>query len=187
MFIPFIPHVWYDKTHIFWIRSTIIWYWLSFITFIIRLVPYIGWWGYVSEIYLILNIRYFFLNALLVHSQVVINFYHYCRITIFQAKNSKTKKNNIEKYKSPFPWFIIRNLPNCFVEFVISSNTDELSRRYIGLKIFRISKFLCIPIVYPANLVPFPLNITMFQLWNSWHLDLNTEWALWYIPEPKPL
>ena len=27
----------------------------------------------------------------------------------------------------------------------------------------------------------------MFLLWNSWDLDLNMEWDLLYIPEPKIL
>ena len=52
---------------------------------------------------------------------------------------------------------------------------------------FRICKSLCISIKYQAIIVSFPLNRQMFPLWNSWHLNLNLELGLWYIPEPKIL
>ena len=64
------------------------------------------------------------------------NFFHYYKITICQAKNFKTMKNNLEKHIAPFPWIIIMNEPNCFGEFVISRNTYGLSRQYSGLKNF---------------------------------------------------
>ena len=34
---------------------------------------------------------------------IVINFVHSCKITICQAKNSKAREKNIEKYITPFP------------------------------------------------------------------------------------
>ena len=113
-----------------------IWYWHFFITFVIRLVPYICWWRYVWYQSLIINIRDFFLNAILGHSQIEIKFVYSCKITICQAKNSNTRENNIEKFIAPLPWLIIMNIPNCFGEFVISINNDELSRKYSGLKNF---------------------------------------------------
>ena len=57
----------------------------------------------------------------------------------------------------------------------------------VAWRTFRIRNYLCTPMKYPAILVPFPLNRPMFILWNSWYLDLNMEWGLWYIPEPKIL
>ena len=136
MFLPFIPRSWYEKTYIFWIQGTIFWYWIFFITFVIWIIPNIGWWRYVREKSLIINIRYCFLNSLLGNYRIVINFVRLCKITIFQAKNSKTRKNNLEKYISPFPWLIITNVPNSFGEFGISRNTDEFSRWYSVLKKF---------------------------------------------------
>ena len=62
--------------------------------------------------------------------------FHYCIITIFQAKNSKTRKQNVEKYIAPFPWLIIVDIPNPFVKISIGMNTDEFCRWYIGLKKF---------------------------------------------------
>ena len=79
---------------------------------------------------------YFFLNALLGNYQIVINFVYSCKITIFQAKKSKTRKNNLEKYITPFLWLIIMNILYCFGEFGISRNNDEFSRQYSGLKKF---------------------------------------------------
>ena len=134
MFLPFIPQAWYDKTNIFWIQSTIIWCWLFFINFVIWLDPYIGSWWHVREQSLITNIRYCFLNALLGRSRIEIKFVHSCKINIFQAKNSKTSKDYLEKYIAHFPWLVVMNIPNCFGEFGIISNNDEFSRLYSGLK-----------------------------------------------------
>ena len=136
MFLPFIPKAIYDKTNIFRIQGTIIWYWLLFTTFVIRHVPYIGWWRYVRENSLIIKIWSCFLNALLGHSRIVINFVHNWNITICQAKNSKARKNNLDKYTTSLQWLIIMNVFYCFGEFDISSNTDEFSRLYSGLKNF---------------------------------------------------
>ena len=57
-------------------------------------------------------------------------------ITICQAKNYKTRKNNIEKYIAPLPRLIIMNIPNCFVKTIIGRNTDELYKGYSKLKNF---------------------------------------------------
>ena len=124
------------KTNIVWICSTIIWYLLFFITFVIQLVLYIGWWQYVWEEFLITNTRDCFLNALLGNSRIVIHFFHSCTINISQAKNSKTRKNNLDNYIAPFPWLIVINIPNCLVKFVIGRNNDELCRRCSGLDNF---------------------------------------------------
>ena len=78
----------------------------------------------------------FFLNALLGHSQILINFFRSLKITIFQANNSKTKKRNPEKYIAAFPLLIIVNVLYCFGESGISRNTDEFSILYSGLKNF---------------------------------------------------
>ena len=136
MFLYFIPQVWYNKTYIFWIRSIIIWYWLLFVTFVMWLAPYIGWGRYVWEEFLIINIRYCFLNELLGHYKIVINFLNSCTITIFQENNSNTRKRNLERYIAPFPWLIVMNIPNLFVKLVIGRNNDELFRQYSGLKNF---------------------------------------------------
>ena len=136
MFLPFIPKSRYDKTNIFRIQGTIIWYWLFFITFVIGRFPYIGWWQYVRENSLIIKIWFCFLNSLLVHYLIVIIFFHSCKNTICQAKNSKTSKNNIEKYITLLPWLIIMNVLYCFGEFGISKNNDEFSRWCIGLNNF---------------------------------------------------
>ena len=187
MFLYFIPQLWYDKTYIFQIRSKIILYLLIFVTFYIWLIPYIGWWGYVWEEFMIINIRDCFLNALLGHSLIVIIFSHSSTIPIFQAKISKTRKQNIEKYISPFPWLIINNLPNCSGEFLLLGILKSYADYIVAWRTFCIRKYLCIPIKYPAILVSFTLNIPMFLLWEYWDLDLNMEWGLWYIPEPKIL
>ena len=134
--------------------------------------------------YPIINIRDCFLNALLVHSRIVIIVFHSCNITTCQAKNSKTRRNYIEKYIAPLPWLIIMNVPNWFCEFVIGRN-NYFSRQYSGLKNFTHLQSLCIPMKYPSILVSFPLNRPMFLLWNLWDLDLNMEWGLWYILEVK--
>ena len=136
MFLSLIPQVWHEKTFIVWILSIIIWYWLFFLTFVIWIVSYIGWWWYVWEECMIINIRYIFLNAMIGNSQIVIKFVHYCTITICQANNSKTMKNNIESYIAPLPWLIVMNIPNWFVKFVIGRNTDEICIWYSGLKNF---------------------------------------------------
>ena len=120
-------------------------YWLFFLTFVIWLVPYISWWKYVWEDFMIINIRDCFLNALLGHYQIVINFFRSWMITICQAKNSKTRKYNIEKYIAPFSWFIVMNIPNCFVKNIIGRNTDELCRQYSGLKNFLYTQFPVYP------------------------------------------
>ena len=78
----------------------------------------------------------FFLNCLLGRYQIVIYFVHTYMITICQAKNSHTRKNNLEKYIAPFPRLIIMNIPNCFVKFVIVRNTDEFCRGCSILKNF---------------------------------------------------
>ena len=136
MFLSLIPQLWYDKTYIVWICSIIIWYWLFFVIFVIWLIPYIGWWQYVWEEFMIINIRDFFLNTLLGHSWIVINFVRYCTINIFQAKNSMTRKQNVKKYIAILPWLIFMNITDWFFKFVIGRNNDELYRRYSGLKSF---------------------------------------------------
>ena len=136
MFLPFIPQARYDKTILFRIKGTIFWYLLFFITFVIINVPYIGWWRYVRKNSLIIKIWSFLLNPLIGNYWIVINFLHYCKITINQAKNSKARKNNLEKYITPLPWLIIMNVLYCFGEFGISRNTNELSRWYSGLNNF---------------------------------------------------
>ena len=118
MFLSFIPQLLRYKTNIFWICSTIIWYWLFFITFFMWLVPYIGWWRYVWEELLIINIRDFLSNALISHSWIVINFVYSLMITIFQAKKSNTRKNNPENYIAPFPWLIVSNIPNWLKKYL---------------------------------------------------------------------
>ena len=100
----------------------------------------------------------FFHNALPGNSWIVINFVHFCMITICQSKNSQTRKNNLEKYISPFPQLIIINIPNWFVNFVIGRNNYGFWRGYSRLKKFCICKSLCIPIKYLAILVSFPLK-----------------------------
>ena len=136
MFLPFILQAVYDKTNMFIIRNWILWCWLFFVTFVIRRVPYIGWWWYVRKKSLIVKIWFFFLNALFCHSQIVINLFHSCKITICQTKKSKARKNNIYKYITPFPWLIIINILYYFGEFDSSRNTEEFSRWYGGLKNF---------------------------------------------------
>ena len=137
MFLPFITQARYEEKNSR-IQGTIIWYWLFFITFVIIHVPYIGWLRYVREHYLIIKIWFCFLNALLGNSRIVINFSHFWKVTICQAKNSKTRINNIEKYIAPLPWRIIMNVLYCFGEFGIgiSRNNDEFRRWYSGLKSF---------------------------------------------------
>ena len=129
----------------------------------------------------------FFFNALIGKYWIVMKIFHSCKITICQAKNYKKRKNNIEKYIVPLPWLIIMNVPNLFGEFVIIRNTDELIRDIVNWRTFCICNYFYIPMKYPAILVSFPLNIPMFILWNSWDIDLNMEWGLWYLPEPKIL
>ena len=136
MFFPFIQQSRYDKTNTFIIQGKIILYWLFFITFVIRNVPYIGWWRYVREHYLIIKIWFCYLDALLGHSRIVINFFHSWKITICQAKTSKTSKKNFDKCIAPFPLILLINLPTWYVGFFISINTDEFIRQYSGLKKF---------------------------------------------------
>ena len=64
------------------------------------------------------------------------NFFHFCMVSFCHAKNSQTRKNNLEKYIAPLPQLIIMNIFNCFVEFVVSRNTNELYRGYGRLKNF---------------------------------------------------
>ena len=63
-----------------------------------------------------------------------VDLFHSCKITICQVKNSQTRKKDIEKHISHLPRFIIINIFNYFVEFVIGRNINELFRGYIRLK-----------------------------------------------------
>ena len=108
-------------------------------------------------------------------------------ITIWQAKSFQTRKNNLEKYKAPFQWLIIMNVPNWFCEFDIFRNTVEFCRQY------DVSENLLYPqvSVKPHEMSSHPSIIsakeTNVLFWKSWGFYLNTEWGLWYIPEPKIL
>ena len=94
-----------------------------------------GWWWYFGNSFW-WSISDIFLNKLLGHYLIVINFFHYYTIIICQSKNSQTMKNNLEKYIAPFPKLIIINIPNCFFKNIIFRNTDELCRQYGVLKGF---------------------------------------------------
>ena len=76
----------------------------------------------------------FFLNVLLGHSRIVINFVHSCMINTCQSKKSHTRKNYLENYIAILPRLIITIVPNCFGEFVIFRNTVEFCRQYGVLK-----------------------------------------------------
>ena len=119
----------------------------------------------------------FFLNALLSHSRIVINFFHSWIITICQAKNSQTRENNIDKYISPLQWLITINFSNCFGGFLFVGIILNSADNMVYWTTFLICKSLCIPMKYPAILVSFPLNIPIYLLWNSWYLYLNIEWG----------
>ena len=69
-----------------------------------------------------------------------------------------------------------------FSVIVLNSAEETVTRSDLLMR-----KYLCIPMKYPAILISFPLNNPMFLLWNSYYFDLNIEWGLWYIPEPKKL
>ena len=106
-------------------------------------------------------------------------------ITLCQANTSNTRKQNLDKYIAPSPWLIVINMRNCFVKTFIVRNTDELCRRYSGLDKFPHPQVSVHHMKYPYILVLFPLKRPIFLLWKSRDLDLNMEWSLGYIPEPK--
>ena len=173
MFLPFIPKAIYDKTNIFRIQGTIIWYWLLFTTFVIRHVPYIGWWRYVRENSLIIKIWSCFINSLLGHSWIVINFVHYWNITICQVKELQGKEKIListqHLYNDLLSWMYFTDLVNLVLVGILRYSADDM----IAWITLCIRKSLLIPMKYPSILVSFTLNRPMFLLWNYWYLDLN--------------
>ena len=112
----------------------------------------------------------FFLNALLGHSRKVINFVHSCMINIFQAKKSQIRKNNLEKYISPFPRLNIINIPNFFVKKSFVGILMNYADNMVDLRTFRIRKSL------------FSAKNTSVYIVKYWDFDLKMDWGLWYIP-----
>ena len=156
------------QNNFFWIQSTIIWYGLFFITFLIQLVPYIGWWRYAGNRiwYPISDIA--FLNALFGHSLIVI-------FSPIPARLLSTKQRTLIQGKIIFrstyqlshdllSWIYLNYLVNLLLVGILMNSADDI----LAWRTFRIRKSLCIPMRYPFILVSFPQKILMFLLWNSW-------------------
>ena len=110
--------------------------------------------------------------------QIVIKFVHSCVINIYQAKNSQTKKNNLEKYISPLPRLIIINVSNLFGEFSICINTVEFYIQYDGLKKFVYPQLSVHSHEISSHHIIIYAKRPIFLLWKSQDFDLNTELGL---------
>ena len=82
------------------------------------------------------NIRASFINALIFHSGILLDFFHYCLITLFQAKKRWKRKNNIANNIAPLPRFIIMNVAYRFGEKFIGGHTSEFQTKWYAEELF---------------------------------------------------
>ena len=130
MFLLLHPRIWYNRTKFFWtiivdgcimITSKR----LFFINLIIWKVPYIISWVDIRQYWFKVNTRAIFINALICHSGILVDFFHYCLITVHQEDNYKKSEKNIENNIATIPRCIIVNVAYSFGKFLIHSHTSE--------------------------------------------------------------